>query len=382
VIEIAKWNSNRLGKDGQEILGKVALKGITKRFGDKTAVNKLDLQVADGEFMCLLGPSGAGKTTTFRMIAGVERPDEGEIYIDDVLVNQLPPKDRDIAMMFQSYALYPHKTVYENIAYPLKKRGLSDSDIKNRVNQVAETLGISSLLDRLPKQLSGGEKQRVAMGRAIIRQPKALLLDEPLTNLDAKLREQMRGEFKRLRRELKTTIILATPDQLEAISMGDRVAVMDFGNLLQFDSPDVLYNHPTNLFIAGFVGSPAMNLVECTLVDTNGRVLLDAGDFTYDVSRFKDQIKQQATSSELTLGIRPEHISMSRSRADGECYEAEIYVVEPARPDIVVEIRVGKRVLTALAPETFRANMGDKVWITFDQEKIHIFDKKTENAIV
>jgi len=363
-------------------LGKVALRGITKRFGEKIAVNELDLEVADGEFVCLLGPSGAGKTTIFRMIAGVERPDEGEIHIDDVLVNQLPPKDRDIAMMFQSYALYPHKTVYENIAYPLRKRRLSDSDIKNRVNQVAETLGISPLLDRLPKQLSGGEKQRVAMGRAIVRQPKALLLDEPLTNLDAKLREQMRGEFKRLRRELKTTIILATPDQLEAISMGDRVAVMNFGNLLQFDSPDGLYNRPTNLFIAGFVGSPAMNFVECTLVDRNGRVLLDAGDFRYDVSRFKDQIKQQATSSELKLGIRPEHISMSRSRADAECYEAEIYVVEPARPDIVVEIRIGKILLTALAPETFRANMGDKVWVSFDREKIHIFDKKTEKTIL
>lgn len=363
-------------------MGKIRLEGLTKRFGNLVAVDDLSLEVRDGERLCLLGPPGAGKTTIMRMIAGVEKPDEGNIYIDDTLVNDIPPKDRDVAMVFQSYALYSHKTVYENLAYPLRKRRLSEPEIKKRVEEVAENLGIKPLLGRLPRQLSGGEKQRVALGRAIVRMPKAYLLDEPLTNLDALLRAHMRGELKRLSKELKTTIVYATPDQLEAMSIADRIAVMNLGNLLQCETPDVLYDHPKDMFVAGFIGSPAMNFIDCTFKEKDGRALLDASDFTYDVTQFRDLLKGRLTSSEVMLGIRPEHILIGKTRQNKDSIESEVYVVEPARPEIVVNVKIGKRILKVLAPEMFHADMGEKVWLRFDRNKVHIFDKKTQKTII
>ena len=363
-------------------MARVRLENLTKRFGDVVAVNNLSYEAGDGEFMCMLGPSGCGKTTTMRMIAGVERPDEGDIFIGDVLVNDVSPKDRDVAMMFQSYALYSHKTVYKNLAFPLEKHKVPKDEIKGRVKEVAEILGINHLLDRLPKQLSGGEKQRVALGRAMVRKPEAYLLDEPLTNLDAKLRAHMRAELKKLREELKTTIIYATPDQLEAMSMADRIAVMNFGKLLQCDTPGAIYNHPKNLFVAGFIGSPAMNFIDCTFVERERKAFLDAGEFLYDVTELKDLIKDRYTSPELMLGIRPEHITISKKRFSKDSIEAEIYVIEPTRPDVIVSINVGAKMLKALAPEAFRGDIGENVWITFDRSKIYVFDKKTENAII
>jgi len=363
-------------------MARLRVENLTKRFGNVVAVDHVSFEVGERELMCMLGPSGCGKTTTLRCIAGLETPDEGNIYIGDTLVNEVLPKDRDVAMMFQSYALYPNKTVYENLAFPLRARKEPESEIKRRVKEVTEILRITPLLDRLPSQLSGGERQRVAIGRAIIREPKAYLLDEPLTNLDAKLRVHMRGELKRLQKELGTTTIYATPDQLEALTVADRIVVMDHSKIMQYDKPDFLYEHPNNLFVAGFIGSPSMNFINCSFVEKRGKGLLNAGEFLHDVSELKSLIKEQYTSSELILGVRPEHISISKERAGKDSIEAEVYVIEPVRPEMILYLRVGEKKLIAVAPITFPCSPGEKVWMTFDRSKIHIIDKKTEKVIV
>jgi len=361
-------------------MARVKLENLTKRFGNVIAVNKVNLEIKDGEFICLLGPSGCGKTTTLRMIAGVEKPDEGNIYIDDVLVNDLPPKDRDVAMVFQSYALYPHKTVFENLAYPLRKLKLPESDIVKKVKETAEFLHIEHLLDKLPKHLSGGEKQRVAIGRAIIRSPKVYLLDEPLTNLDAKIRASMRTELKRLTKELKMTIIYATPDQIEAMSMADRIAIMNFGNLLQCDVPKFLYENPVDMFVAEFIGNYAMNFIDCTIIEKNGNVFLDAGDFIYNVSEYRELL-EKFINSEVILGIRPEHISISKIKQSEDSIEAKVSLIEPISHRIIFHLAIGKHSIT-VNTHLIEANIGQNIWITFNKNKIHIFDKKTENAII
>jgi multiple sugar transport system ATP-binding protein len=361
-------------------MARVKLENLTKRFGNVIAVNKVNLEIKDGEFICLLGPSGCGKTTTLRMIAGVEKPDEGNIYIDDILVNDLPPKDRDIAMVFQSYALYPHKTVFENLAYPLRKLKLPESDIIKKVKETAEFLHIEPLLNKLPKHLSGGEKQRVAIGRAIIRSPKVYLLDEPLTNLDAKIRASMRTELKKLTKELKMTIIYATPDQIEAMSMADRIAIMNFGNLLQCDVPIFLYENPVNMFVAGFIGNYAMNFIDCTIIEKNGNVFLDAGEFIYNISEYRELL-EKFINSEVILGIRPEHISISKTRQSEDSIEAKVSLIEPISHRIIFHLVIGKHSIT-VNTHLIEANVGQKIWTTFNKNKIHIFDKKTENAII
>jgi multiple sugar transport system ATP-binding protein len=362
-------------------MARVRVEGLTKRFGDVVAVDGVSFEVGEGEFMAMLGPSGCGKTTTLRCIAGLETPDEGNIYIGDELVNDLPPKDRDVSMMFQSYALYPNKTVYENLAFPLRARKLPESEIKRKVEKVAEILHITPLLNRLPGQLSGGERQRVAMGRAIIRESKAYLLDEPLTNLDAKLRVEMKAELKRLQRELRTTTIYATPDQFEALTVADRIAVMNRGRIIQYDRPDVLYDHPKDLFVAGFIGSPSMNFIDCTFVEKNGRGFLDAGEFVYDVSELKEVIKKYSTSSELILGVRPEHISVSKEKAGKDSIHAEVDVSEPMGHRMIINLKIGRHFLKANV-QKIKVNMEERVWVLFDRSKLHIFDKKTEKAII
>ncbi|MEM2178520.1 MAG: ABC transporter ATP-binding protein [Candidatus Methanomethylicaceae archaeon] len=362
-------------------MGKVKVEYLTKRFGKKIAVNNLSFEVKEGEHFSLLGPPGAGKTTTLRMIAGVEKPDEGNIYIDDVLVNDLPPKDRDIAMVFQSYALYPHKTVFENLAYPLRKLKLSESEIAKKVKETAEFLHIEPLLNKLPKHLSGGEKQRVAIGRAIIRSPKVYLLDEPLTNLDAKIRASMRTELKRLTKELKMTIIYATPDQIEAMSMADRIAIMNFGNLLQCDTPKNLYENPVNIFVAEFIGNYAMNFIDCTVIEKNGKVFLDANDFLYDISEYKELIRE-FIGSEVILGIRPEHISISKTKQSEDSIEAKVYLVEPTRPEMLLSVKIREKTLKVVTTEEFYFEAGEKAWLTFDKKKIHVFNKKSQNVII
>jgi multiple sugar transport system ATP-binding protein len=363
-------------------VGTVQVENISKKFGDRLAVDNVSFEVRDRELMCLLGPSGAGKSTILRIIAGLEPPDEGTVRIDGKAVNDLPPKDRDLAMMFQSYALYPNKTVYDNLAFPLKSYKVAEAEIKKTVSEVAKTLGITPLLGRLPGQLSGGERQRVAMGRAIVRKPKAFLLDEPLTNLDAKLRVNMRVELKRLQRELGATTIFATPDQLEALTMSDRIAIMSQGRILQDGSPDVIYEHPNDFFTATFVGSPTMNILDCDLEEKNGRITLNTGAFSLDVSKLAELIREGTLGSEAVLGVRPEHIMLTRERSAPDSIAAEVYVTERTRPEQIVHLKVGTIMMQAIAPLAFKSQLGEKAWMTIDVAKIHVFDKRTQKAIV
>ena len=361
----------------------VKLKNLTKRFGDVVAVNDVSFEVEDKKFLVLLGPSGCGKTTTLRCIAGLETPDEGEIYIGDTLVNELPPKDRDVAMVFQSYALYPHMKVFDNIAFPLKMHKVPKSEIKERVKRTAELLRISHLLDRKPKQLSGGEAQRTALGRAIVRDPRVFLMDEPLSNLDAKLRIYMRTELKRLQKDLEATTVYVTHDQVEAMTMSDEIAIMNLGMLQQLGDAHEIFNHPANLFVAGFIGSPPTNFMDCTFTEKNGSCYLDAGTFILpipdDISKI---IKEKATSSELTLGVRPEDISLGRKRTPEKLVEAEVYVTEPLGSEVIVDLKVGDNLVKVKTTPDFSMSIGERVWIGFNKEKIHLFDKKTEKAII
>lgn len=363
-------------------MARVFVENLTKRFGETVAVDNVTLEVKDKEFVVLLGPSGCGKTTTLRCIAGLETPDSGNIYIGDELVNDLPPKDRDIAMVFQSYALYPHMTAFDNIAFPLKMRKVPKSEIKRRVVETARLLRIEHLLDRKPRQLSGGEAQRVALGRAIVREPKVFLFDEPLSNLDAKLRVYMRAELKRLQKELATTTVYVTHDQVEAMTMADRVALMSAGKLMQVASPDDVYNKPANLFVAGFIGSPPMNFVDCTLAERDGEYELDAKEFKVKLPADLGQlVKSQATGPELVLGVRPEDITVHEAGAP-EAVESEVYVVEPLGSEVVLDLKVGEYLIKAVTPPTVRFKIGDKAYMVFNKDRMHIFDKKTEKAII
>ncbi|MCX8187825.1 MAG: ABC transporter ATP-binding protein [Nitrososphaeria archaeon] len=360
-------------------MARVTLKDITKKFGNTLALNKITLDIKDSEFFCLLGPSGAGKTTLLRIIAGVETPTLGEIFFNGKLMNDIPPKDRNVSMMFQSYALFPHMTVYDNIAYPLRKRKISDQEIRKTVENVMDILRIKHLLNRLPRQLSGGERQRVALGRALVVRPEVLLLDEPLTNLDAKLRIEMRGEFKRISKELNTTIIYATPDQAEAMSMADRIAVMNQGILQQVGTPDELYNNPRNLFVAGFIGSPAMNMINCTLIEEHENTYLDAGEFKYKLPRLMvETIKRQMSSRELILGVRPEDIAISLESQEN-AVKMKVYAYEALKPDAVIDLKVGEGLIKALVSADLKFNPGDVVLCTF--KKFYIYDKKTSQLI-
>jgi multiple sugar transport system ATP-binding protein len=349
----------------------ILLQNITKRYGAATVVDDLSIDIYDGEFVVLLGPSGCGKTTTLRMIAGLEQPTSGEILIDALRVNDLPPQKRDIAMVFQSYALYPHMTVAENIAYPLRVRKLAPVEIKTQVDQTATMLEIESLINRRPRELSGGERQRVALARAIVRHPKAFLMDEPLSNLDAKLRLQMRGELKRLQQQLGTTTVYVTHDQSEAMTLGHRVAVMNKGQLQQFDAPLEIYHRPANRFVAEFVGSPAMNFID-------GRIDPATRCFTADGLRLPLDIDtaQTAAAEEITLGLRPENIEVSNAQQTG-MIPATVYVTELMGSETFVICELGKQRLIARAPSDFRAESGSTVWMKFDMTKAHFFDRST-----
>ena len=363
-------------------MARVELKNLTKGFGDSLAVNNLSLRVEDKEFLVLLGPSGCGKTTTLRCIAGLETPDQGEIYIGDTLVNDLPPKARDVAMVFQSYALYPHMKVFDNIAFPLKMQKATPREIDRKVKQTAELLKITRLLNRRPRQLSGGEAQRVALGRAIVRDPKVFLMDEPLSNLDAKLRIYMRAELKRLQKELGVTTIYVTHDQVEAMTMADKVAIMNQGVLQQLGNTNEIFYHPSNLFVAGFMGTPPMNLIGCTIQEKNGSSYLDTGTFalplTNDVGKL---VKDQATSSELILGFRCEDVFIERKKTPQQFVEAEVYVTEPTGSEIIVDLKIGPDIVKAKTGPDFSIGIGDHVWMGMKKEKTYIFDKNTGRAI-
>lgn len=363
-------------------LAKVRLDRVSKTYGTLEAVKDFSLEVKDGEFLCMLGPSGCGKTTTLRMIAGLERSTSGDIYIGENRVNDLSPGERDVAMVFQFYAIYPGMTVLKNLAFPLESKGISEEEIRKRVKETAESLRIDHLLDKVAMGLTVGEKQRVALGRAFIRRPSVYLLDEPLTNLDARLRAVMRAELKHLQKDIGITTIYVTHDQLEGITMADRIAVMNLGRLRQLGTPDEIYNRPKDHFCASFVGDLTMNFIDCSLVDKESEVYLDAGAFIVDASRFRELIKTGATSSELVLGVRPEDISVHKKKVSDEHIEAKVDVMEPLGDQLVVDFAVGSYSLSALLPPSFEGKVGEAFWISFDMDRIHIFDKKTETTIV
>jgi multiple sugar transport system ATP-binding protein len=347
----------------------ITLKNLTKSFGSTIVVDDLSLEIHSGEFVVLLGPSGCGKTTTLRMLAGLEAAGSGEILIDGERVNELPPQRRDVAMVFQSYALYPHMTVADNIGYPLRVRKLNREQISNQVAQTAAMLEIEALLHRKPRELSGGERQRVALARAIVRSPRAFLMDEPLSNLDARLRVQMRGELKHLQHELGTTTVYVTHDQAEAMTLGHRVAVMNRGKLQQFETPLDIYNRPANRFVAEFVGSPGMNFFDGRLDAV--RAVFEGDGVSLAVRNGLERFR--GLTEPVTLGIRPEHIRVFTIQRDN-CLAARVYVTELMGSETFVFLQVGQRKIIARAPGDFRAEPESPVWIQFDTTKAHFFD--------
>ncbi|MBS3742219.1 MAG: sn-glycerol-3-phosphate ABC transporter ATP-binding protein UgpC [Candidatus Cloacimonetes bacterium] len=367
-------------------MAKVVLENVTKIYdNDFEAVADISLTAKDKEFVVLVGPSGCGKTTTLRMIAGLEDISKGKVYIGDKVVNNVLPKDRDIAMVFQNYALYPHMTVYDNMAFGLKLRKTPKEEIIQRVEEAADLLGIEELLDRKPKQLSGGQRQRVALGRCIVRKPKVFLFDEPLSNLDAKLRVQMRAEIIKLHNKLKTTIIYVTHDQVEAMTMGDRIVVMKDGYLHQYDTPVEIYNNPTNKFVAGFIGSPSINFFEGKLKKSDGDIVFAGDGFSVDVpDEFEDKLKDYA-GKEITLGIRPEdvyHKPYSTSADYPANFVANVEVVEPLGSEFQVNFLVGDTTFRARLEPKEEPVMGEDMDVVFDMKKAHFFDNKTEETIV
>jgi multiple sugar transport system ATP-binding protein len=366
------------------IMAKVIYDHVTKRFDDVLAVNDLDIVIEDKEFLVLVGPSGCGKTTALRCLAGLEDISEGQIFIGDQVVNDVAPKDRDIAMVFQSYALYPHMSVYDNMAFGLKLRKYPKDEIKRRVDEAAGILGIEVLLDRKPRQLSGGQRQRVALGRAIVREPKVFLLDEPLSNLDAKLRVQTRTEITKLHQRLQTTFIYVTHDQVEAMTMATRIAVMNFGVLQQLDTPQQLYDRPDNLFVAGFIGSPAMNFYDGKLVRSDGKMFVDCDSISVQIPEVRADVYSAHEGKSVIFGLRPEDVYDPNFEAPdiiGYQVEGTVEVTELMGNEIFVFLKSGNHDYVARIDPRTNFRMGDKVQVTFNMGNMHIFDKETEQAI-
>ena len=378
-------------------MASLSLRQVYKRYpGGVTAVSDFNLEIKDKEFIILVGPSGCGKSTTLRMVAGLEEISDGEIYIGDKLVNDVAPKDRDIAMVFQNYALYPHMTVFDNMAFGLKLRKTPKDEIKRRVEEAARILDISHLLERKPKALSGGQRQRVALGRAIVREPKVFLLDEPLSNLDAKLRAQMRTEISKLHQRLGTTFIYVTHDQTEAMTMGTRIVVMKSGLIQQVDTPNNLYLYPCNLFVAGFIGSPQMNFIEAKLLKEGENYLVEFGSedtktragvkykIQLPASKNKDNCLEAYAGKEIIMGIRPENVhneeDLIEIHKDG-VVEADVEVTELMGAETYLYMNCEGQAINARVSPTNTARPGDKIKIAFETAKIHLFDKETELTI-
>ena len=363
----------------------VTLKGIRKTFGNVEALRGIELEIADNEFLVLVGPSGCGKSTTLRVIAGLEEVSNGEIYIGERLVNEVPPKDRDIAMVFQNYALYPHMTVFENMSFGLRMRRYPRRQIAERVRVTADILGISDLLDRRPKQLSGGQRQRVAMGRAIVRNPQVFLFDEPLSNLDANLRVKMRTEIKRIHQKISTTIIYVTHDQVEAMTMADRIAVMNQGIIEQIGTPADVYERPATKFVAGFIGSPAMNFIPCRLDEQeNGLVLRVTNDLALKVPSGRSNRYKPHVGRELLLGLRPEHITDRRANAKRSSmveFDAKIDVIEPRGVDTMVYFNIKGQDICARVDPGCVKGVGRSLPLTAHMSNMHLIDPDTERVI-
>ncbi len=378
-------------------MASLSLKGIYKKYpGGVTAVSDFNLEIKDKEFIILVGPSGCGKSTTLRMIAGLEEITDGELYIGDKLVNDVAPKDRDIAMVFQNYALYPHMTVFENMAFGLKLRKTPKDEIKRRVEEAARILDIAHLLDRKPKALSGGQRQRVALGRAIVREPKVFLLDEPLSNLDAKLRAQMRTELSKLHKKLGTTFIYVTHDQTEAMTMADRIVIMNDGFIQQVDTPQHLYDMPCNMFVAGFIGSPQMNFIDSKLLKKGDDFYVEFGSedtkttrgvkYQIKLPEFKNEkgVLENYVDKEVMMGIRPEDVHDEPRYLESmpECkVNADVEVTELMGAETFLYLNVEGFSFTARVEPTSTARPSDRVEIVLDNNKIHLFDKETERSI-
>jgi len=362
-------------------MAQVVIRNLNKKFDGVHAVNDVNLQIRDKEFLVLVGPSGCGKTTTLRMVAGLESITAGEISIGDKVVNELAPMDRDIAMVFQNYALYPHMSVYDNMAFGLKMRKFAKPDIAKRVQEAAEILGIQGLLARKPRQLSGGQRQRVALGRAIVRHPQVFLFDEPLSNLDAKLRVQMRVELKKLHLRLGTTAIYVTHDQVEAMTLGDRVVVMKDGWVQQVGEPLELYNNPANRFVAGFLGSPAMNFLNVTVAESNGELWVANPGFRLKVPGPCAGKLRGYVGGELWLGIRPEDLRLASGADENMSFDVVVEVVERLGSETLLDVKAGPCAMVAAVEANVPTKIRDSLRLSPNPERLHFFDIKTEAAI-
>jgi multiple sugar transport system ATP-binding protein len=363
----------------------VSYRHVWKRWGDVEAVKDLNIDIPDGEFLVFVGPSGCGKSTSLRMLAGLEEITEGEITISDRVVNNVAPKDRDIAMVFQSYALYPHMTVYDNMAFGLRLRRTPKQVIDERVRETAASLGIEQLLDRRPRQLSGGQRQRVAVGRAIVREPAVFLLDEPLSNLDAKLRVEARTFISKLHQRLGTTFIYVTHDQVEAMTMGERICVLNAGRLMQIDTPTNLYDHPANVFVAGFIGSPSMNFFDnAILKEENGRQVIDSGSFQADVPESRYDLYRPYIGKKVVFGIRPENISHADFVAPGivpSRIQANVDVVEEMGHEKILYLEEGGKSFLARIDPRAEVRVGQRIPLVMNMAVMHLFDAETEQAL-
>jgi multiple sugar transport system ATP-binding protein len=363
-------------------MAQVMMKDLNKKYDEVHAVKDVNLHIRDKEFVVLVGPSGCGKSTTLRMVAGLEEITAGEITIGDRVVNDLPPKDRDIAMVFQNYALYPHMTVYDNMAFGLKMRKFPKAEIQKRVQEAAEILGIQELLKRKPRQLSGGQRQRVAVGRAIVRHPQVFLFDEPLSNLDAKLRVQMRVELKRLHDRLETTAIYVTHDQVEAMTLGDRVVVMKDGWIQQVGEPLELYGRPANKFVAGFIGSPAMNFVDVKVADAGGALWAESQGLRVKVPPAHASRLMAYKGQQVTLGVRPEDLHPATGSDPTEyVFDAVVDVVEPLGSEVLLDVRVGNNTIVARVEPTTRVKVHETTRLALTPDRARFFDLRTELAI-
>ncbi|MGO8915785.1 MAG: ABC transporter ATP-binding protein [Stellaceae bacterium] len=363
-------------------MAQVTLNKVVKMFDQTEAVRGIDLDIADQEFVVLVGPSGCGKSTTLRMIAGLEETTAGEIMIGGQVVNDLPPKDRDIAMVFQNYALYPHMTVFENMSFGLRLKKFPKAEIKQRVERAARILDITELLGRRPRQLSGGQRQRVAMGRAIVRNPKVFLFDEPLSNLDAKLRVQMRTEIKKVHQQVRTTTVYVTHDQVEAMTLADRVVVMNGGRIEQIGTPHELYHSPKTRFVAGFIGSPAMNFIPCRLIETAGALAVQLGDgLTLPVPAERGAAYRPYAGRTLVLGIRPEHVTETRAYGTGAEFVLPVDVVEPMGMETMVYVIIdGTEICARVTPEAALAP-GERMRFMAEMRHMHLIDPESERVI-
>lgn len=365
-------------------MASVTFNHVFKDYGDVRVVADLNIDIADKEFLVFVGPSGCGKSTSLRMLAGLEEISAGEIYIGDRVVNNVAPKDRDVAMVFQSYALYPHMTVYDNMAFGLKLRKTPKKIIDERVNEAADELGIAHLLDRRPRQLSGGQRQRVAVGRAIVREPAVFLMDEPLSNLDAKLRVEARSFISRLHQRLETTFIYVTHDQVEAMTMGTRICVLSEGKLQQIDSPFDLYHHPHNVFVAGFIGSPSMNFFDARLIDRDGEMLIDTGAFLLPVAESRRDAFRSHLGQDVILGVRPEDVHDSNYLPQGitpAAVDARAEVLEQMGNEVIIYLESGGKNFIARTDPRTGASVGSPINVSINLDNLHLFDSKTEISL-